>query len=1104
VDRIIPTIRRLCRGWHCRSLTSGLLGVMCSVTLLAVCPVQAADSEAVSRLVAEIALPRPEQDDAALHAIADTGAQLWVVGDQGAVWRSSDQGNSWEFLSLHQDLSACSFRSVCFLTDRVGWIAGGIVLPVRGAMQGVLLFTRDGGASWTVLSDPTLPYLQQVKFFDLQNGVAICAGSGKGSSGVLMTADGGQSWQEMSAGQSGNWQAGAFLSPQQGIVCGPYSTHATVQRGSLRRNGSQTRNLPTFQSVSLDAQGIAWLAGDGATLLRSQNFGVSWEPVQEQLPPQLEDYTSFHCVAHRGAQVWAAGSPGSVIWASTNGGNSWQPQATGDSIPLNALHFRDDQFGLAVGHLGRIAVTQDGGRHWKTVRGQGRRLACLVLPASENQAAFPLLAKWSHEEGYRSAVLVPAQRQADWNAETVMTEALRLSHAVQTVGGADGSIDWRLPLFQPFLANNRDRLLAEWSALTDRNLADVLVAAFAGELRTWRPSVIVIDQPDRQDSVAELIQLVLLRSIQQAGEPSYGLQQQQVAHLAPWTVQKVIRQCRQGTGGTIRIDPFEILPRRQQTIELTVAKARRQLQASDEGTLTVSGTEFVALSKTGSVDTADRLLFADLGLAPGGEARRALPVVRSVGSEELALQSGHRKRIAAATRQILNQPDRAGQLLSQMDDIVGPLNAEQAARQLSLLAQAAYDTGDWALAESLHAELVSRYPTQPDALESMIWLMQFWTSAEMNWQRLRTMQSTQTHHRLNPLGEGFNQEAFEKAIQTFRDQPTRTAAALNTPAVGAAAVDDTLPFSPITGDFESVMTASDTARDPHMAQLARWQASASAVAGSLRLAAPQLFQTPEIQFVTASLLRRKGSSARADEIYGQYLSMQADDPWNIAARGEAYLLRPGVESPKPVLNCKATRQPPVLDGILTDPCWTGSQEIRLGNERSDNYIGTVSAGSKSSVTPVPVVYLTYDDRFLYVAGSIPVNPALPADPPVQGHRAHDADLTQHDQLRLQIDIDRDYATYYEFAIDQRGLTRDACWNQTAYDPTWYCAVVRDREAWRLECAIPLEELLPAGRIVGTTWNVGVERIQPGIGTQSWSGSSGTRPVPALFGLIRFH
>ena len=59
----------------------------------------------------------------------------WLgLGDHGVIWRTGDGGRHWRLLRSPADWP---LRSVCFLSDRVGWIVGGATMP----------FTRVGSAS---------------------------------------------------------------------------------------------------------------------------------------------------------------------------------------------------------------------------------------------------------------------------------------------------------------------------------------------------------------------------------------------------------------------------------------------------------------------------------------------------------------------------------------------------------------------------------------------------------------------------------------------------------------------------------------------------------------------------------------------------------------------------------------------------------------------------------------------------------------------------------------------------------------------------------------------------------------------------------------------
>jgi hypothetical protein len=876
-----------------------------------------------------------------------------------------------------------------------------------------------------------------------------------------------------------------------------------VTNGSILRSGAGTRELNALHAISLSADGRAWSAGDGALLLRSENFGVSWTSMQSHLPRLLEEIADFRAVAHLENHVWVAGHPGSVIWYSADGGESWLPQPTGEGAPFNAIQFRDAQHGIAVGDLGRICITSDGGTHWQTVRGAGRRLACLAIPTHVEQIPISFLARSALEEGYRVAVMVATRCDVGQDAHAAKQLALNVPHAVQSAGGIAGWIDWRLPLMLPGLDQNREKLIAEWELLTDRRLEDVLLAGLVSKIRAWRPSTLIIEEAKNGEFAADLMQRAVARAMELAGDPSYAADQLQLARLEPWTVRKLILQRAPGQKGSFSQEPFDVLPRQGTTLELACRVSFGQLDLLPQAVN--RRTDYAVLKTAGTPPVSERLLLSDLGLAPGSAARRPLPPMTETDHDRLLAESTHRRHLAAVTDRVASAPQGAGLLLGQLDEIVKPLSPAQAAEHLANLGQTYHQQGEWALAESVYAELMTRYPEQPRAAEAMLWLMTFWSSTEMSWQRLRAVQASRSTVQVDMPGPAVSQARLEEAISVLLKQKTRTAAALNTPSIGLPVSVSETPLVPATGSFQSIITADDHRSTQSQGLLATWQLSALAVSSGLRQAYPRLFEAPSIQFVCAALARRRGDPKQADAIYAEFMKTLSDDPWSIAARGEAYLLRPGVQSPKPMILCKRTSTPPVLDGVLSDACWLQAVEVRLSQTaEGDTFVGTKKLeNSAPAAIGQPVLLFAHDERYLYIAASVPVDHRLPADGPELAGRIHDADLDRFDRLSFQFDIDRDYATYYRFEIDQRGWTRESCWENPTYNPQWYCAAIRSADVWRVECAVPLDELLPAERLGETTWGVGLSRILPGVGSQSWTASGAEHPLPALFGMMRF-
>ena len=102
-----------------------------------------------------------------------------------------------------------------------------------------------------------------------------------------------------------------------------------------------------------------------------------------------------------------------------------------------------------------------------------------------------------------------------------------------------------------------------------------------------------------------------------------------------------------------------------------------------------------------------------------------------------------------------------------------------------------------------------------------------------------------------------------------------------------------------------------------------------------------------------------------------------------------------------------------------------------------------------------------------------------------------------------IDLDRDYQTYYQLQVDQRGALAEDCWGDRTWNPKWFVAVNAEETGWTAEIAIPLSEL--TGDIItpGKLWAINVVRTVPGKGVQAWSGPAGVTPRPEGMGIMTF-
>lgn len=1036
----------------------------------------------------------PEQDDATLHDVEFAGSRIgFAVGERGVVWKTEDGGGLWRLLPTPVD---CSLRSACFLTDRIGWIVGGRITPHVRTDRGVVLFTEDGGETWQTLADNTVPWLHDVQFFGLEKGIAVGETSARFPNGLLMTEDGGRTWLPLPGANSRGLRVAAFLDESNGFVGGLRGAAATIGEGKLQP-GRARFGLRAVNGIELQPDGTGWLAGDGGLAMWTDSGGVRWSDPAAALPLDLENFLDFHTVSVHGRSVWLAGSPGSVVWRSRDAGRHWEPLFTGDAAPIHALEFTSESHGCAVGAFGRIQVTTDGGATWHSVRGGGRRAALLSILADARDLSAQLVTRLAGEDGYRLAATVVARGDVGPDGHAGEGLDLNLQDALVTAGGCESRIDWRLPVAAPGLDENYQELVSQWRLLTDGRLPDVMLGSLVAGLRTWRPDVVVVRQPEEGNAVARLVRDAVLQAVKQAGDATRYPEQYELGGLMPWRVRRVFVRLPPGMAGAVELDPYQILPRQQRTLALQSAAAAARLPGGTAEAQREACELAWSAEPTESAANV-RGFFTGLGLRAGGAARRDLPPISELDYDRLEKLARHQRNFEAYAARMFDDPRHAAQVIAQLDDVIGGAPDEQASGQLWQLADRYRERSQWELAEATVLELAERYPREPLALEAMQWLLTFWTSQEMTWQRLRRQSA-------GSESMSVNGEVVESNLKDF-DELLRHGATMDQLRNSARSQSSPLTIQPAGGFQEQRFQTQE-----RQLEATRWLEQAERLAGRMKSVAPEFFAEPEVRFVHAALERRRGEYQTSDKVYHDF-AILGDGPWPMAARGEVWALGSPAISPKPVLRCRHVDEPPFLDGLLSDPIWHEAEEVQLqrGEERpaDDVFIGAhdVSERNLSGAGGRPqraMVMLAYDDDYLYLAASVPRQPGLPSDPVEYPGRTHDMDLSGFDQLSVQIDVDRDYASFYRFDVDSRGRTRDACWMDERYDPQWYVAADADARRWTIEAAIPFEELVAAKPQPGDLWGAGITRTLPTIGVEGWTQPASSIPRPPLFGFLRF-
>lgn len=909
----------------------------------------------------------------------------FAVGDRGVIWRTTDGGRTWRLVDVPVN---SRFETIRFVDRNQGWIAGGWNHPFVDSSHATLLRTEDGGKRWNPISAITLPALMAVAFEDSRNGTVLGHASEVLGSGVFRTTDGGRSWAGVPGEAHRSWVAGALDSGRGGLLLDASGRTAFLLRNEIVANGGLPPDLRP-RAISLAAQGPSWLVGDRGLVMNSSDRGRSWQQVTlHGLGAARGTLHDWRCVSVHGDQIWIAGAPGTVILHSADRGQNWEELETGQALPLNALTFLDGQRGWAVGPLGTILATRDGGRTWRAQRGGGRS-AFLVIASALERIPFELFAKSACGDGFVGVLVLLESEASPRSADLTMGQ--RLKQAISSVGGSAAYV--------------------RQIGATD-SLNEAVVAAVREQIRTWKPELIVADEGliHHGNSAARLSQLVLTAAQSAAVEDLDP-------HLPAWKVRKVAI-ARPKSDGPVTISPTQFSPRSGRTLA-ELALPARGLFCRDF--VPASGQSFQIFVLDLPHEIGKKDLFSGIALPPGMPGRRAaLPSTQQLDDVTRNHQRQNTLRLLLE-RAVSQEFDP--RYLTQLEPLTADLPATVGGELLFQMAARCRANGQSRAALEITQYLVDRYPDHELVDASLRWLFHHYASAEVAW---RDARAAGVHRDSAVQRAGGPANAFPDSTGTPSDQVVTTAANEHVDA-----------FAARRGLAEQWLRRLETSR-------------------------PTLHFDPTVRYPTVALERQRGNLAQVEKMYGALASGHLPDAWRQLATNELWLVHRRGLPPQRMTISRNFSQRPKLDGSLDDPIWLKAAAI------------VRDAPHRPAAT---TVLFAHDDAFLFLAIQSTKSPDLTYTS-AQGGRVRDVELSDADRVRLILDLDRDYATGYEFQIDHRGRTREACAGDLTWNPTWYVAQAEDDQEWRIEAAIPWEELGDPQQLRNAACFVAVRRELP--------------------------
>ncbi|MDG1897619.1 MAG: YCF48-related protein [Fuerstiella sp.] len=991
-------------------------------------------------------------DDASLNDVCCVGHDVWAVGDRGVIVRSNDDGTTWQTSILPLE---CSLQSVCFLTNQIGFVAGSRFDHFARQYYGILLKTRNGGDSWQHVAtkdeaarEPRtlpsgnhsgfdLPPLSYVRFFDLNNGVAV----GRLDSTVLRTSDGGRTWRSLKTEKtSGRWTSGAFLTPEDGIVVGAGSSYGTVVGEQLVTLAQPLRTFRRVNAASLARDRQGWLVGDGGFLLQSQDGGVSWVPPTGRLPTQLNDVFDFFCVDRNGTNVCVAGSPGGVVVHSHDDGRSWTFRQVSSSAPLRQIRFIDATTVLAVGAFGVIHRSQDSGKTWAPVRNGNYRAAVMCLVTDPEDVPMRMLASISGDQGFRSVVVQPSASLVGEKTEDQVA-AYEMQVAIAQAGGNQFVQDWMFARTQPLQELVRDELLTSWARQTDGRVSELLPQRLAETIRVWRPDVICIERHSDTDEVAQIwLQAVHVAMNIAAGHDQRGAILD-TAGLAPWQVSHVFRGLASQETSPLTFPGDALLPNLGTTADLISNHCLRltpAVEAAPQATLTSATSRYAAHSRSAAATATPTHFFSGNLATPRSPSRRSLNHASPEDRRRLEQISQQDKTLRAALTGHLSQRTTPLGLIAHLKTLGADLPDSLALQQLQNLADLYKSKDNLEGMIAVLKETINRFPRAPQSAHAAEQLFQFYSSEELRFLR---------------------RNGSEKSVQN-----------------GIQPINFALPMSasgtaPIVRAGRGTLLANPSGSDRRAVD-AQWNKNAQRALQALHSLAPEVADSPRLQLRQAANVRRAGEFVANSTLLAK--AAAGNDLFSLLARAEQGAVHGAAATSVPTINLPKVRAKPVLDGLLTEKCWLDAIELHLAP----------SAGALNAPPTDCLMMLAWDDDHIYIAGRIEHCPGHSNSMDHTADRFHDAKHGILDRVVIGFDVDRDYTTSFEFVIDESGQTSERCWTARSWNPQWFVDAEADDTSWRFEVAIPHAELQATPLRAGSLWGIRLQRLAPGIVEQS--------------------
>lgn len=226
-----------------------------------------------------------------------------------------------------------------------------------------------------------------------------------------------------------------------------------------------------------------------------------------------------------------------------------------------------------------------------------------------------------------------------------------------------------------------------------------------------------------------------------------------------------------------------------------------------------------------------------------------------------------------------------------------------------------------------------------------------------------------------------------------------------------------------------------------------------------------------------------GSGAGAvtfDEIFTSQLTVTADGAQRLAQIS----LTGAMVMSSPTLSINRTTQPPTFDGVLSPGEW----------DHAAGFTNVVHLNSGVTTPLQTSVWLTYDDKNLYLAAKMPVIDSLDANIT----KRDDAVFADNSIEMFFMPNPSGALEYYQMVINALGTQFDGKITDVNWNGSWQVKTHVDTEMWTSEVVIPLADINARTPKDGDRWKMNI-CPSPAV----WSFTGGSYHNSSQFGMLKF-